>query len=142
MEQFAVDDLVIGLMARRKECMHSLYTACTSRIEEFIGEGLNSSAETISEYFTAIAKENERAREEENERERKRDKSRKRRLSREKAKNSKRRKSMIVTIDDVSFSFGKDELEQITDQDKQVDPEVKDILQKMNDLFKQLGKEE
>lgn len=141
MEHFAVDDLVISLMAKRKECMHSLYKACLDKIDELLEKDPSLSAITLSEYFAAIERENARIKEEaERIKERKKEQNRKRKLSKERNKELKRRKSMIVTIDDVSFSFGKDQLEQITGQEKQVDPEVKNILQKMNDLFKQLGK--
>lgn len=144
MEHFAVDDLVISLMARRKECMHALYTVCAGKIDTFMETQPSLSECTLFEYLNGIEKENtklkETAKKHKELEEKRKETNRKRQISREKIRNSKRRKSMIVTIDDVSFSFGKDELEQITSQEKQVDPEVKDILLKMNDLFKQLGK--
>ncbi|KAI5188517.1 hypothetical protein NECID01_0130 [Nematocida sp. AWRm77] len=47
---------------------------------------------------------------------------------------------MVVYIDDMSFCFGKEELEQISGPQKEVDPQVKNVLTQMNELFKKLNK--
>lgn len=123
-EHFAVDDLLIKLMAKRKEIMENLYATYTKKIELFLQENPSDINSTISAYL------------EQQEDKKMRKRKRKERMD----ETGKRRKSMIVTVDDVSFSFGNDQLELITGQEKKVDPEVKNLLVKMNELFKQLGK--
>ncbi|EIJ89276.1 hypothetical protein NEPAR06_0774 [Nematocida parisii] len=178
MEQFVVDDLLIKLMAKRKEVMHNLYSEYSQKIEVFLSNNLEVHGISINAYLESIDRKNKelqekkerelqeiREKKEREERERKEREERERKEQEEKEKmkkalqekkekdmgkkrkndkstdaSSKRRRSMIVTFDDMSFSFGKDELEQLSGQDKSVDPEVKNILVKMNDLFKQLGK--
>ncbi|KAI5189647.1 hypothetical protein NEMIN01_0600 [Nematocida minor] len=150
-EQAVVDVLEIKLLAKRNDCIQALYTSCSKRIDHFLAHNPALGALTVSQYLENIEAENLRIKEEQEEKQRQLQKQEAREKQAEKEKNkkrkndranesSKRRKSMIVTIDDISFSFGKEELEQITGQEKQVDPEVKNILLKMNDLFKQLGK--
>ncbi|OAG31498.1 hypothetical protein NEIG_00798 [Nematocida sp. ERTm5] len=170
MEQFVVDDLLIKLMAKRKEVMHNLYSEYSQKIEVFLSNNLEAHNISINAYLESIERKNKelqekkerelqerREKEEREERERKeqeekekmkkelqerkeKDMGKKRKKDKSAEASSKRRRSMIVTFDDMSFSFGKDELEQLSGQDKSVDPEVKNILVKMNDLFKQLGK--
>ncbi|KAH9386458.1 uncharacterized protein NEMAJ01_1354 [Nematocida major] len=131
MEHFAVDDLVIKLMAKRKDYMHEMYTNYCEKIESFLGNFQPGESETICAYFKSI--------EEKKRQHQEKSKEKKKRACRSESSSSKRRKSMVVTFDDMSFSFGKDDLEQLTGQEKPVDPEVKSLLQKMNELFKQLG---
>ncbi|KAI5160350.1 hypothetical protein NEAUS03_1104 [Nematocida ausubeli] len=135
MEQFAVDDLVIKLMAKRKEVMHTLYTAYSKKIEKFLQDNPGIEAMTIEGYLNRIEEKNK-----EREELLQKNMPEKERKRKQEIEQDKRRKSMIVTFDDMSFSFGKEELEQLSGKEKPVDPEVKNILEKMNSLFKQLGK--
>lgn len=150
MEQFAVDDLFINLMAERGERIKKVYSECTKQIEEFLKKKEATAAKTLEAYFLDV----ERRRSEEIKRRERQKQAEAKRKSREIQKKNaarkadpnentqdrKRRKSMVVHIDDMSFCFGKEDLEQISGKGKKVDPEVKNVLQQMNELFKKLNK--
>ncbi|KAI5172033.1 hypothetical protein NEFER03_1278 [Nematocida sp. LUAm3] len=124
MEQFEADDLFIQLMAKRKECLQGIYQEYQRKIEEFLKNQEVFQYSSLNEYFAGI-EEAKRKREETVNKKRKAD-------------DEQRRKSMIVQIDDMSFCFGKEELQQLTGQDKEIDPDIKDALLKMNEIFKQM----
>ncbi|KAI5184762.1 hypothetical protein NEHOM01_0364 [Nematocida homosporus] len=148
MEQFALDDLFLRLMTKRKECLHSLYLAYQTKITEFLEKEKELQDKPLNDYFNAIKQkqieeekrlEKERLERERLEKERLEKEKEERLRKAEEEEKRKRRRSMIVHIDDMSFCFGKEELQQLTGQEKEVDPQVKDVLHKMNELFKQLN---
>jgi len=133
MEQFAVEDLFIKLVAKRRECIHRLYNKSKAQIEEFLKEEKEYASLPLSKYLEEI--ERRRA---ESLKELVGSKTEAKTRKAEEMPEKKKRKSMIVYIDEMSFCFGKEELEQISGKEKDVDPEVKNVLNQMNELYKQL----
>lgn len=127
MEQFELDDLYIKLIMKRKDCLQALYSECQKRISRFLAKEKNYKNRLLQDYLKAVQRRAEKIKE-------KRERERKK-----KEEEERRRRSMVVHIDDMSFCFGKEELMQIGGKEKEIDPEVKNVLYKMNELFKQLN---
>lgn len=169
-EQFVVDNLVIKLMEKKKECITKLYTTYQKRIEAFLRQEKEFASKPLYVYLEEVRRRKAQAAaaaeaaaaareaaeaagrsqalgeaeaaaqaaagEQREAQSRQQDKKK----ARMEAMEAKRRKSMVVHIDDMSFCFGKEELEQIAGPAKPVDPQVKNVLEQMNELFKQLNK--
>ncbi|KAI5181487.1 hypothetical protein NEOKW01_1668 [Nematocida sp. AWRm80] len=114
MDIFVIDDLVLELFKKRNDILKEIYTKYKSKIEAIEYTDVNT---TINRYISEIETRNKRKSEE----------------------REKKKKSMVVHIDDMSFSFGREELKQLSGPDKEMDPEIKLVLEKMNDLFIQLN---
>lgn len=150
MEQFAVDDLFINLMAERGERIKKVYSECTKQIDEFLEKEEGRVPKTLEAYFLDVERrrseeikrreEQKKAETKQKEQEAQKKNAARKAVENENTQERKRRKSMVVHIDDMSFCFGKEDLEQISGKGKKVDPEVKNVLEQMNELFKKLNK--
>lgn len=138
MEQFLVDDLVMRLMAKRRECLHRIYAEYKQRIDA-VAQGDYVMDRTYSEYVEGVRSREEKRREEARQQADKQKEGPRKRRAPPGQGQSKRRTSMVIHIGDMSFCFGSKEPEQVGGA-QNVDPEVRNVLAQMNELFKKLNK--